>query len=841
MSGSADYGVTAGTCADAAATAATCVPVAGSWAVATADSCTSTMVTGGATATSDATNCVLTSGDADFDATTAGSCAGTDTDIATCAYVAGVYAVTLETCTSTTVIDAATTCALTPVSADVTEGCDMTLATGVVEEETGAPTVCTLVPVDTANSVVGSCTVSGGGTTPGTCAYRTAAAAVAGSCAVTAGTGTCDYAPPATSCGYATVVELVADSASWPAPSWFSGTPTIDTTMDSPLECQARCLNNAACDYFSYEWEYTTNGMFHECYLKASYADAECMVNPYVTWASQDTQWHGQSGPGIACASTTELELACGGQVGMDYGGNPSYGGPEGCSSTDGGTCVLTAATGDVTEGCVMTLATGIVEEETTAPTVCALTAAVATAGTAGSCTASGGGTTPGTCTYRAAATAAVGTCAVTAGTGTCDYAPPATSCGYASVLTIYADHQDWTPPGWFGGQVVFDAGMASPADCQAACLMRSGCDYFSYEWEFTTQGMYHECYLKASYADAQCMVNPYVPWASQDPQWHGQSGPKSCDTVVTATVTAMDATATTAATTAVTDAFTAASTAAATVVITASATFTTDFSTIVVDDFKAEFATAMAASLGVGLTADKIVVDSVVTGSVVVTWHFLAPLGVASEAASLVVSVTPPSVGGDAAVIATPTVTEGPLTTLSGSGSLAAPVDCVGSWTATCDAACARTWTETTAVAGLGAVCPAADACPPGTDLCPALCAVNQNVASNVCADCATGFTNAAGDNPSAADTTCTVTPVDCTGSFGTCDAACARAWTETTPVAGLGAACPAAATAAACPAGTDLCPAAVTAPEAPPPPVSGAATVSVFVSLTVALMALH
>ena len=106
----------------------------------------------------------------------------------------------------------------------------------------------------------------------------------------------------------------------WTAPGWFSGTLIIDETMISPLQCQATCFANADCDFFSYEWEYTAGGMYHECYMKTEYDDAECMVDPYVPWASEDPQWHGQSGPGIACASPTELAVACGGQIGMDYG-----------------------------------------------------------------------------------------------------------------------------------------------------------------------------------------------------------------------------------------------------------------------------------------------------------------------------------------------------------------------------------------------------------------------------------------------------------------------------------------------------------------------------------------
>ena len=130
-------------------------------------------------------------------------------------------------------------------------------------------------------------------------------------------------------CGYAPIVAIVADHADWTAPGWFSGTLIIDETMVSPLQCQALCFSNADCDYFSYEWEYTAGGMYHECYMKYAYTDdntdaaidaASCMAAPYVPWASEDAMWHGQSGPGIECASPVETEHACGGRIGMDYG-----------------------------------------------------------------------------------------------------------------------------------------------------------------------------------------------------------------------------------------------------------------------------------------------------------------------------------------------------------------------------------------------------------------------------------------------------------------------------------------------------------------------------------------
>eukprot|EP01046_Picozoa_sp_COSAG06_P061808 COSAG06_NODE_13704_length_1228_cov_2.681134_1_plen_44_part_10 len=44
--------------------------------------------------------------------------------------------------------------------------------------------------------------------------------------------------------------------------------------------------------------------MYHECYLKEGYTEERCTANPYTLWSEEDgasdTQWHGQSGPGIA-------------------------------------------------------------------------------------------------------------------------------------------------------------------------------------------------------------------------------------------------------------------------------------------------------------------------------------------------------------------------------------------------------------------------------------------------------------------------------------------------------------------------------------------------------------
>ena len=89
-----------------------------------------------------------------------------------------------------------------------------------------------------------------------------------------------DYVGNTVSCGFAPIVTIVADHADWQAPGWFGGTVLRDATMDSPYECQAMCFNNMECDYFSYEWELTAGGMYHECYLKTEYDDPMCMIDP---------------------------------------------------------------------------------------------------------------------------------------------------------------------------------------------------------------------------------------------------------------------------------------------------------------------------------------------------------------------------------------------------------------------------------------------------------------------------------------------------------------------------------------------------------------------------------
>jgi hypothetical protein len=360
-------------------------------------------------------------------------------------------------------------------------------------------------------------------------------------------------------CGYATVVELVADSADWPAPAWYSGEVTIDDSMDSPLECQARCFDSADCDFFSYEWELTAGGMYHECYLKQEYTDELCMVDPYVTWASEDAQWHGQSGPGIACATPVETEMACGGQIGMDYGGNPI-----GTDGVECGYAPVVTIFADHADWPAPGWYSGplVVDETLVSPLQCQArcfaTAECDFFSYEWELTAGGmyhecylkSGYAEERCSSQPYVTWASEdaqwhgqsgpgiACAsptdlemACGGQIGMDYGgnPIGTDgveCGYAPVVAIFADSAEWHAPGWYSGPLLIDDTMASPLDCQQRCFLSELCDFFSYEWELTAGGMYHECYLKSGYAEERCSSQPYVTWASEDAQWHGQSGP---------------------------------------------------------------------------------------------------------------------------------------------------------------------------------------------------------------------------------------------------------------------------------------------------------------------------
>ena len=215
-----DFGLTAGTCADVNSADATCVHIPGVFSTSmvidtidTPDSCTSTVVV--RTLPADTTHCTRT-GTANF-GVTAGTCAEVDSAVATCTYVAGVYSdasgdgtmdtdVTADSCTATLLPVVTTTdtnlCTLTatadfgvvpgscfiPLSAvDTPDSCTSTLVATVATNDVTVVEACTPVLGDAAaeTAAATTCTL--------TAADAAATPAVVGACAVATGSGTCVY------------------------------------------------------------------------------------------------------------------------------------------------------------------------------------------------------------------------------------------------------------------------------------------------------------------------------------------------------------------------------------------------------------------------------------------------------------------------------------------------------------------------------------------------------------------------------------------------------------------------------------------------------------------------
>ena len=131
--------------------------------------------------------------------------------------------------------------------------------------------------------------------------------------------------------------------------------------------------------------------------------------------------------------------------------------------------------------------------------------------------------------------------------------------CDYAPILVIYTDDVAWATthaPGWYSGDIITQANMTSPYECQKRCDSTPGCAGFAYEYEFepADSAYYHECYVKAAYAASHsstdpragtydftvdgaltteevglCMEYPFVPWTEASPNYHSASAVAGC------------------------------------------------------------------------------------------------------------------------------------------------------------------------------------------------------------------------------------------------------------------------------------------------------------------------
>ena len=251
-----DFGVTDGTCAWVNYALARCAYVQGSFSASNvldtvdiSDSCTSTTIE--PPVRRDTTNCVLTSGNADFDATTKGSCADADSAYATCVYADGAYSaqipdvvVTPDSCSSTLVatnlLSDTTNCNLTTTAdwgfadgaceavinaVDAEDSCTSTVVVTVTEGDT---THCDLTTANMAATCTGTATIAAA-TCIGTDSTDQSDCAV--NVAWTGGDQSVGTCATGNGCAYGAAVVPTCD---------------LDGTTDSTAVCPAGCASTAA-------------------------------------------------------------------------------------------------------------------------------------------------------------------------------------------------------------------------------------------------------------------------------------------------------------------------------------------------------------------------------------------------------------------------------------------------------------------------------------------------------------------------------------------------------------------------------------------------------------------
>ena len=70
---------------------------------------------------------------------------------------------------------------------------------------------------------------------------------------------------------------------------------------------------------------------------------------------------------------------------------------------------------------------------------------------------------------------------------------------------------------------------MVSVQACADSCAENDVCEYFAFEYEYTTDGYYGECYHKdTSNCEDGDVISP-EPWKDDDPNYISGSGTPGC------------------------------------------------------------------------------------------------------------------------------------------------------------------------------------------------------------------------------------------------------------------------------------------------------------------------
>ena len=328
-----------------------------------------------------------------------------------------------------------------------------------------------------------------------------------------------DYGGNTNPCGYAPVVAIAVNNASFSFPGWFSGEQVFDTTMTSAEACQALCAARTDCDFFSYEKEITGGTEYRECYMKTAHDYSSVHCHAYDSWEFDDLFWEGHSGP-ATCGQWKAADAFRGTDVRLygPTGYDPALDAePEGGAFTDDGLYFLVGMQDNnayamfdvVAQEYIFMHGFGYKPMTMDASDKDNKINMKSRWGTV---------TDQSSCIYERM-----------------DYAGYGSICSYAPVVAIAVNNASYSFPGWFSGEEILDTTMTSATACQTLCAAYDGCSYFSYEWELQSSGTWiHECFMKEAHEEDVTIYpdtcHGFVTWGLGDTDvMHSASGNGVC------------------------------------------------------------------------------------------------------------------------------------------------------------------------------------------------------------------------------------------------------------------------------------------------------------------------
>lgn len=375
-----------------------------------------------------------------------------------------------------------------------------------------------------------------------------------------------DYGRKNDVCDYASMVKVIANHANYSFPGYAPATQ-VDTDLNSYFDCQSHCQKTAACDYFSYEYEYNEDGnRYHECFLKKEQVvmksgnrqlSLEDTVDnnrqlsvedfgmgkscpQYTIWPFEDPHWRGTSGPKSCPLPSTCIK------VDFDYGRKSSdtcghatvlkvianhanYSFPKWHTDAGGATAIDAGLENmhdcqvlcQKTVGCdFFAYEYELDEGDGDSYHECYLKKKVKD-----NCQEYA--VWPfGDTNWRGASGPKFCPVPTSCVKPEFDYGRKTSDmCDFADTVKVVANSPRYMVPSWYKGPKAVDAKLNSAFYCQSLCKANADCKFFSHEFE---EG-FHECFMKKPIANPNNNCSEYSLWPFDDYNWQGFSGPEEC------------------------------------------------------------------------------------------------------------------------------------------------------------------------------------------------------------------------------------------------------------------------------------------------------------------------